>query len=199
MKSDQQQLMEAVKELRTGLGLTQTQLGHRIGKSLAAVLRYETLRAPKGKVLHQLYRLAESEGYPMLALTFRSALNEELGGGLLPREARTFTPVPEEDGLVLHLMFVEPDALREERRTWDQLSERIKSAVRTVARDHSITVDECVLTLRLYFSGLSPENIPSQHDGTSVIKQFCELTGIADDDKKIEALLEAKDKQRPNH
>ena len=80
-----------VRELREGLGKTQTEFGALIGKGLATVQRYETLVAPKGKVLVQLEKLARESGFKECADAFRGALIAELG---MDREAPDERPLP---------------------------------------------------------------------------------------------------------
>jgi hypothetical protein len=80
-----------VRELREGLGKTQTEFGALIGKGLATVQRYETLVAPKGKVLVQLEKLARESGFKECADAFRGALIAELG---LDRSSPDERPLP---------------------------------------------------------------------------------------------------------
>jgi hypothetical protein len=68
-----------VRQLREGLGKTQTAFGAMIGKGLATVQRYETLVPPKGKVLVRLETLARENGFTEYADAFRDALIAELG------------------------------------------------------------------------------------------------------------------------
>ncbi len=72
MKS--QQVQAAARQLRSALGLTQTEFAKRIGKGIATVQRYETQSAPSGPVLNRLAELAESQGLQDLAAVFRQAL-----------------------------------------------------------------------------------------------------------------------------
>ena len=66
--------MHAVRELRTALGLSQTEFGRLLGKSLPTVQRWETLRPPDGKALALLEQLATDRNHPELARPFHDAL-----------------------------------------------------------------------------------------------------------------------------
>ena len=77
MKNDA--VMEAVRNLRAHLGLTQTQFAARLGNAMQTIQRWEKVVPPKGKALAQLERVAREDGQPELAEAFRKALVEELG------------------------------------------------------------------------------------------------------------------------
>lgn len=84
-------LREAVRRLRLDLGKTQTEFGVLIGKGLATIQRYETLVAPKGKVLLRLEKLARENRLDECAKTFRDALLAELG---LDQQNTDLRPLP---------------------------------------------------------------------------------------------------------
>lgn len=71
--------MRSVKELRTRLRLSQTAFGQKIGKGLTSVLRYETVRPPRGIVLHRLQKLSEERNFEDLAAIFRHELAQDVG------------------------------------------------------------------------------------------------------------------------
>ncbi len=68
----------AVRELRSALGLNQTDFGTLIGKSLPTIQRYESDSAPKGDVLTFLLDLAHSKGLTDIAGVFQDARSREL-------------------------------------------------------------------------------------------------------------------------
>jgi hypothetical protein len=84
-------LKVTVRQLREGLGRTQTEFGALIEKGLATVQRYETLVPPKGKVLVRLEKLARENGFTEYADAFRGALIAELG---MDRETPDERPLP---------------------------------------------------------------------------------------------------------
>ncbi len=67
-----------VKNFRSRLGLSQTEFGRLIGKSLPTVQRYENLVPPRGRVLTDLAELASRRGAADLARIFRQALSDEI-------------------------------------------------------------------------------------------------------------------------
>jgi transcriptional regulator with XRE-family HTH domain len=81
-------LMSAVRDLRTALGLSQTEFGLRIGKSLPTIQRWETLRPPDGEALADLERLANDEKYPELAKPFSAALKDVPGHTVFDLDVR---------------------------------------------------------------------------------------------------------------
>lgn len=80
-----------VRQLREGLGKTQTEFGALIGKGLATVQRYEALVPPKGKVLVGLEKLARENGFMEYADAFKDALIAELG---MDRPRTEESPIP---------------------------------------------------------------------------------------------------------
>lgn len=70
---------DAVRKLRKELGESQQQFAYRMKTAIRTVARYETVRPPKGKVLHQLEVMATENNLHHLAYVFRGALNQELG------------------------------------------------------------------------------------------------------------------------
>jgi transcriptional regulator with XRE-family HTH domain len=81
-------LMGAVRELRTALGLSQTEFGLRLGKSLPTIQRWETLRPPDGEALADLERLANDEKHPELAKPFSAALKDVPGHTVFDLDVR---------------------------------------------------------------------------------------------------------------
>jgi transcriptional regulator with XRE-family HTH domain len=77
---------DAVRQLRKQLGLTQEQLGERLGVSGRVVRRWEgRVHHPDPKFMTGLAALASDAKEPVLAHIFRSALIRDLG--LVEREA----------------------------------------------------------------------------------------------------------------
>ena len=72
-------VMDTVRQTRRAMGLTQSDFAIRLGKSLATVVRYETLRPPKGRTLVKLHEIAETAGLAEFAEVFKAALAQELG------------------------------------------------------------------------------------------------------------------------
>jgi transcriptional regulator with XRE-family HTH domain len=70
---------EAVRLLRRSLGDTQQQFAQRLGMAISTVVRYESTRPPRGKVLAKLYQLAIDNGLSRVASMFHLALSAELG------------------------------------------------------------------------------------------------------------------------
>jgi len=71
-------VMAAVRSLRTALGMTQTDFGRALEKSLPTIQRWETLRPPRGAALANLYRTAVANDLDEIAQTFSRALMLEL-------------------------------------------------------------------------------------------------------------------------
>ena len=71
------EITNAVRSLRKRLGDTQQQFAHRLGMAISTVVRYELSRPPRGKVLADLQRLAENNGFYREAAIFQKAFNEE--------------------------------------------------------------------------------------------------------------------------
>jgi transcriptional regulator with XRE-family HTH domain len=102
---NEQNVMATVRKTRSAMHLTQTDFAIRLGKSLATVVRYETLRPPKGRTLAKLRELAETNGLSDLAEIFRAALAQELGVldheirhiGNMPGGHHSITPQNEEE------------------------------------------------------------------------------------------------------
>ena len=65
---------QAVRSLRERFRETQQQFAARMGWAISTVVRYELSRAPKGKALAELLRLAAQNGFDDLAETFRFQL-----------------------------------------------------------------------------------------------------------------------------
>ena len=76
MHDARQKIMDAVKALRGTLGLTQTEFGGRVGKSLPTIQRWEGLRPPTGDALLQLQNLANTHRLYELAAVFRDAFSQ---------------------------------------------------------------------------------------------------------------------------
>ena len=73
------QLIQAVRELRSAMGLTQQQFADEVNTALTTVARWETIRSPRGRTLLDLARLAETVKRPDLAKLFRQQALKELG------------------------------------------------------------------------------------------------------------------------
>jgi transcriptional regulator with XRE-family HTH domain len=78
-------LIDAVKELRSALGLSQQAFATQLDLSIRAVVNYEKDRAPAARALARLERLASVTEHPELARVFRDALGDELGFGMSDR------------------------------------------------------------------------------------------------------------------
>ena len=72
-------LASSIRELRRRLGDTQMQFSRRMGWHITTLARYETKRAPSGRVLVELEVAACNNGESELAKVFNDALCEELG------------------------------------------------------------------------------------------------------------------------
>jgi hypothetical protein len=118
----------AVQELRSRLGLTQTEFGGRIGKGLASVQRYELLAPPKGPVLIQLMNLASEMNETSIAEIFRSALSLQLGHAVPPPRHSgpdpEFVPAPgnQQEHVLLDELLKDP----EDRKAWEEFSAQRK-------------------------------------------------------------------------
>lgn len=71
-------LTSAVRELRATLDESMQAFATRLGISISAVANYERDRAPSGKVLYKLERLARACGQPEIAMRFAKALALEM-------------------------------------------------------------------------------------------------------------------------
>lgn len=72
-------LTEAVKALRVRLDDTQQAFAQRLGLAISTVVRYESTRAPRGKALALLYKLAIDNGMHDVGMMFHMAMISELG------------------------------------------------------------------------------------------------------------------------
>ena len=70
---------EAVKSLRIALNDTQQQFAQRLGLAISTVVRYESIRAPRGAALAKLVYLASDNGLVHISEMFRYAINCEAG------------------------------------------------------------------------------------------------------------------------
>jgi transcriptional regulator with XRE-family HTH domain len=70
---------EAVRQLRSTLGLTQQAFAVKLDTALTTIARWETVRSPRGRTLNELARLAEDMDRRDLAGVFREELMAELG------------------------------------------------------------------------------------------------------------------------
>src|SRR4026209_1860978 len=77
-------LRAAVKRFRKSFGDSQQSFSQRLGVSMSAVVRYERTRAPRGKALALLARLALATGNGEAAAIFTEALRVEFGWRLDP-------------------------------------------------------------------------------------------------------------------
>jgi transcriptional regulator with XRE-family HTH domain len=80
-------LTKSVRKLRAVTGDSQQSFAARLGLSMRAVANYEKDRAPTGRGLYQLSKLARELGREDLADVFSSTLSEELGGAVEPLTA----------------------------------------------------------------------------------------------------------------
>jgi transcriptional regulator with XRE-family HTH domain len=78
----QPSVSEAVRQLRSTLGLTQQAFAVEMGTALTTIARWETVRSPRGRTLNLLAQRAEKTERPDLAATFRRELMAELGFAL---------------------------------------------------------------------------------------------------------------------
>jgi transcriptional regulator with XRE-family HTH domain len=74
MHDARRKVMSAIRDLRTALGLSQTEFGRRLNRSLPTIQRWETLRPPNSKALAELQQLATESKQPELAKLFHAAL-----------------------------------------------------------------------------------------------------------------------------
>lgn len=73
-------VQEAMRELRSQLGISQEKLARQLDLTLKTISRYETVKPPTGKVLTKLHDLAANAGRSDLAKVFGLAAAEaELG------------------------------------------------------------------------------------------------------------------------
>jgi len=72
------EITQAVRNLRVALGDTQQSFAHRLGMAISTVVRYESTRPPRGKMLVQFERLARKHGLKKIALIFQGAFEEGL-------------------------------------------------------------------------------------------------------------------------
>jgi transcriptional regulator with XRE-family HTH domain len=72
-------LNRSVRAMRHALGDSQQRFAQRLDLGIATVVRYERNRAPRGKALARLRRLAEENNLPRYAQLFGDALATELG------------------------------------------------------------------------------------------------------------------------
>lgn len=72
-------ISEAMIKLRQALGDNQQQFANRTKTAVTTIARYETIRPPKGRILAQLARIAETAGRHDIAKIFDEALQSELG------------------------------------------------------------------------------------------------------------------------
>lgn len=77
--TNQRVIARTVRQLRLALGDTQQQFAERMGWAISTAVRYETTRAPRGRALADLARMAIARGWDDIASVFRMTLAEELG------------------------------------------------------------------------------------------------------------------------
>lgn len=78
-RTDDAELRRVVRELRLAMGHTQQSFANFLGLSIATVVRYEISRAPKGRALAKLAKVAEEAGLHDIARRLHEALAEQLG------------------------------------------------------------------------------------------------------------------------
>lgn len=90
VKADDKLICQTVKRLRLELGDTQQEFAQRLGLAISTVVRYEHNRAPKGRELADLYRLAGKHDLHECAKILHDSLTEWLfrTNGLPHRKAK---------------------------------------------------------------------------------------------------------------
>jgi DNA-binding transcriptional regulator YiaG len=77
------QIMNSVRAMRTETGLSQSDFGRLLGKSLPTIQRWETIRPPRGRALAELLDLSKKysgEAVEKAAAIFLAELRKELTG-----------------------------------------------------------------------------------------------------------------------
>jgi len=167
-----------VRQLREGLGKTQTEFGALIGKGLATVQRYEALVPPKGKVLVALEKLARKNGFTEYADAFKGALIAELGMGQSSDEwpgpfCRTGGVVivgpetPEEQNTIAAVCRIMREAkwpgprgesARKEKKSIDRATLRLRRENLDIGRDKPEEMRAAAM-IRLHRDGMQPDAI----------------------------------------
>lgn len=78
--ADAKLITTTVRKLRKALGDTQQSMAERLGIAIATMVRYESIRAPRGRALKQFEELALAHKFQAYADVFAHALALELGG-----------------------------------------------------------------------------------------------------------------------
>ncbi|MCC6301779.1 MAG: helix-turn-helix domain-containing protein [Gammaproteobacteria bacterium] len=137
-KITQQRLMEAVRELRQALRLTQTQFGGLLGRTLSTVQRYEGSVPPRSpQSLAEFALLARQHGRPDIAEVFAARLIEDLGASVVEVIAQAVmpasgaVPAPAKEDFDIRFNGTEIDGgeiTPEERREVERLLRIVRSA-----------------------------------------------------------------------
>lgn len=86
----ERQLRAILRQLRSRLGLTQTQMAEQTGRTLGTIQRYETQIPPSGAALAAFVNLASDAGFHDIAGPLRAAIVEDLG----PELVRAIAGIP---------------------------------------------------------------------------------------------------------
>lgn len=124
------EVQQALRNLRTALGLTQQDLAVKLGKAVATVARWETSRPPRGAELAEILAFAVQANQPAAA----SVLARALGDDLQMRGQRI--PWTIEEGLAADVLFL---AMRnrhvpEVQRSWRRAKAALLTAFRLIAK-----------------------------------------------------------------
>jgi transcriptional regulator with XRE-family HTH domain len=117
------ELVNAVRQLRFRLNLSQQAFATRLGLSISAIANYERDRRPTQEVLSELKKLAEANGLAELANTFQGALG---------RAVIEIPPGKEEDfDALMTILLLGGKQNREALAEWNRISAPIKEVNRT--------------------------------------------------------------------
>jgi transposase len=182
-------IRQAVRRLRVALGDTQQQFANRLKLAISTVVRYELSRAPRGKALAQLERVAREHRLDECAAVFRDALLEELELDLRSVQVLPVTPfvrleglIPakpetsDEKDLVTAVLYVKRQAegpggrLREKAKKEMNLIlraiQRIRESAQSAQAANEVAVDRAEAIVRLHREGMSPEEIATKFNLT---------------------------------
>jgi transcriptional regulator with XRE-family HTH domain len=115
---------QALRDLRTGLGISQQELASRTKKAIRTIARWEVEQPPHGKALLMLAELAQANKLNEIANIFRQALENELviGGVAIDPELKPWIAG-------VHEIF----RIREQAPTlWDRLTSTVMDGIRYI-------------------------------------------------------------------
>jgi transcriptional regulator with XRE-family HTH domain len=118
-----EKIRQAVKQLRSALGMTQSELAIRVGRSLATIQRWEGVVSPKGQALVQLISLAGAGGQRELVPLFQDALAAELGSEVFKTSVEKGKPgAPPEEHEILDTIYylAQKDEIPQAKKILDQ-------------------------------------------------------------------------------